>query len=179
MSDKLYLSPNSNDMMWNKLLAFELNVIRSPHPIQIRFKPKAIHQSFRSPEAIIPRGNVPGIELCEDPAWIRQYASIIQLTNVLQLFSLTECPIFNFEHGAADWSRQGSAFAHQPIFGGSSNSGHQGNWLIDSYRNVTTPCQRQNSSLGEQATGTMTSPPFVIRSATLSFLIGGKECFKL
>ena len=87
--------------------------------------------------------------------------------------SLIECPIFNFEHGAADWTRQGSAFAHQPVFGGSS--GHQGNWLIDSYRNVTTPCQRQNASLGEQATGTMMSPPFVIRGAMLSFLIGGKS----
>ncbi|XP_078349353.1 uncharacterized protein LOC144634311 isoform X2 [Oculina patagonica] len=97
---------------------------------------------------------------------------VISITQDL-VFCYLECPIFNFENGAADWSRQGSAFVHQPIFGGSSNSGHQGNWLIDSHRNVTTPCQRQNSSLGEQATGTMTSPPFVIRSAMLSFLIGG------
>ena len=93
----------------------------------------------------------------------------------LHCLNLLECPIFNFEHGADDWSKQGSAFAHQPIFGGPSNSGHQGNWLIDSHRNVTTPCQRQNASLGVQATGTMTSPPFVIRSAMLSFLIGGKK----
>ncbi|PFX17359.1 EGF-like module-containing mucin-like hormone receptor-like 1 [Stylophora pistillata] len=83
------------------------------------------------------------------------------------------CPIFNFEHGADDWSKQGTAFIHQPVFGGSSNSDHQGNWLIDTHRNVTTPCQRQSSSLGKQAKGTMTSPLFLIRSPSLSFLIGG------
>ncbi|KAJ7323469.1 hypothetical protein OS493_031392 [Desmophyllum pertusum] len=86
------------------------------------------------------------------------------------------CPIFTFENGADDWSKQGSAFIHQPIYRGATKSGHKGNWLIDSHSNVTTPCQSaKSSSLGEQATGTMTSPPFVIRSTSLTFLIGGKE----
>ena len=106
---------------------------------------------------------------------VEKHTKFAHVLYFLLCLNLLECPIFNFEHGADDWSRQGSAFAYQPIFGGSSNVGHQGNWLIDSYRNVTTPCQRRNSSIGVQATGTMTSPPFVIRSATLSFLIGGKK----
>ncbi|CAH3137455.1 unnamed protein product, partial [Porites lobata] len=90
----------------------------------------------------------------------------------------SDCPIFTFEHGADNWSKQGIAFVHQPIFGGHldhspSRSGHHGNWLVDSSSNVTTPCRWQNASLGDGATGTMTSPPFVIRSSYLSFLIGG------
>ena len=76
------------------------------------------------------------------------------------------------------------AFVHQPIFGGHldhspSRSGHHGNWLVDSSSNVTTPCRWQNASLGDGATGTMTSPPFVIRSSYLSFLIGGKKIVAL
>ena len=88
--------------------------------------------------------------------------------------------MFTFEQGADRWLKQGSAFRHQPIFGGtpaaSGHAGHQGNWLIDSSRNVTSPCRWQNASLGEDAVGTMTSPPFIIRSSGLSFLIGGKIC---
>ncbi|XP_067018681.1 adhesion G protein-coupled receptor E2-like isoform X4 [Acropora muricata] len=89
----------------------------------------------------------------------------------------SDCPVFTFENGADSWLKQGSAFRHQPIYGGSpdfpGHAGHQGNWLIDSSRNVSSPCRWQNSSLGDDATGTMTSPPFIIRSSGLSFLIGG------
>ena len=93
-------------------------------------------------------------------------------------FFFSDCPVFTFENGADSWLKQGSAFRHQPIYGGSpdfpGHAGHQGNWLIDSSRNVSSPCRWQNSSLGDDATGTMTSPPFIIRSSGLSFLIGGK-----
>ena len=93
-------------------------------------------------------------------------------------FFFSDCPVFTFENGADSWLKQGSAFRHQPIYGGSpdfpGHAGHQGNWLIDSSRNVSSPCRWQNSSLGDDATGSMTSPPFIIRSSGLSFLIGGK-----
>ncbi|XP_068731169.1 adhesion G protein-coupled receptor E2-like isoform X1 [Montipora capricornis] len=110
-------------------------------------------------------------------AFFNAFLSIMVTTDIVAGYSALDCPVFTFEQGADRWLKHGSAFRHQPIFGGtpdaSGHAGHQGNWLIDSSRNVTSPCRWQNASLGEDAVGTMTSPPFVIRSSGLSFLIGG------
>ncbi|KAK2567536.1 Matrilin-2 [Acropora cervicornis] len=111
------------------------------------------------------------------PQFVIFSVCVFKYGRICRCISLSgDCPVFTFENGADSWLKQGSAFRHQPIYGGSpdfpGHAGHQGNWLIDSSRNVSSPCRWQNSSLGDDATGTMTSPPFIIRSSGLSFLIG-------
>ena len=75
--------------------------------------------------------------------------------------------VYDFESGMLGWNRTGTAFNNQPTRG---DYKHKGKWLI---RSSASPTYQAGSIQGEEATGTMTSPPFKILGNRLRFLIGG------
>lgn len=89
-------------------------------------------------------------------------------------FPSTGCSIFDFEKSPLQgWTSTNDAFKYQPILQGNNlSTNHHGNWIINSKRSMTSPCQAPGDHV--DAKGTLTSPYFEIRTSNLTFLIGGK-----
>lgn len=87
--------------------------------------------------------------------------------------------IFDFEDGGkTGWTLTGTAFNNQPTYGDNSAergkpSNLHGNWWIGSVEDRHDGSQPYGRMQGDGVTGTMTSPPFVIRGYKLRFRIGG------
>jgi sucrose-6-phosphate hydrolase SacC (GH32 family) len=73
--------------------------------------------------------------------------------------------LVDFENGYAGWTAEGEAFGDAPAAGTLPNqqpvTGFRGRGLVNSYRD------------GDRTQGTLTSPPFEITAAYISFLVGG------
>ncbi len=91
---------------------------------------------------------------------------------------------FDFETGdLMGWNKTGNAFDFQPTFGDNPayrNQGHvnfQGKYWIGTYEKYTGSDgpNSPGSIQGEEATGTLSSLPFIIKGDKMSFLLGGGE----
>ena len=118
------------------------------------------------------------------------YATSIRLVQTLHSFidfdvklietDQMDCGVvFDFENGASEWIRTGSAFNNQPTYGdnaaarGAGPSNHKGDWWIGTHETRSSSGTSPGQAQGDEPTGTMTSPTFEIKGNTLSFLVGG------
>ncbi|RCS54813.1 hypothetical protein DTL42_06740 [Bremerella cremea] len=91
---------------------------------------------------------------------------LIPATLPAQAIPQDDIVIANFEDNSyGQWKPSGEAFGTQPAAGTLDGqmevSGYEGKYLVNSYRG------------GDQATGTLTSPPLTIERPYVTFLIGG------
>lgn len=86
---------------------------------------------------------------------------------------------FDFENGIDGWTRTGTAFNNQPIYGDNPTArnrepaNQQGNWWIGGYENRPSEATPAGQTQGDNPQGILTSPHFNITGKTISFLIGG------
>jgi TolB-like protein len=88
---------------------------------------------------------------------------------------------WDFETGdLRGWKMRGDAFRSQPTFGDNPTarqrgqpSNHQGNYWIGTFENRPSPTSPPGAIQGDGPQGELISAPFLIESATISFLIGG------
>ena len=88
----------------------------------------------------------------------------------------------DFEAGyLRGWTRTGTAFETQPVSGDNPTargrgqpSNHAGTWWIGTYEDYQgLPGQTPGDVQDDAPTGTLTSPPFLLRGKLFTFLIGG------
>jgi hypothetical protein len=91
-------------------------------------------------------------------------------------------PNSDFEQGTlANWTPEGNAFDHQPVFGDNSYaaglgiSRFVGNYWIGTFYNRHSPAGPAGSLQGDAPTGKLTSIAFRIKKNKISFLIGGGD----
>ena len=84
------------------------------------------------------------------------------------------------------WHLTGTAFNNQPTYGDNPTarnrgqpSKHKGDWWIGSHENRSSSSQPAGEVQGDGPKGSLTSPIFVIRGNSFSFLIGGGSNIEL
>jgi len=88
---------------------------------------------------------------------------------------------WDFETGdLSGWTKTGDAFNFQPTYGDNPTgrnrgepSAHQGQYWIGTFEKRPRPSDPAGQIQGDGPQGTLTSAPFTINTATISFLVGG------
>ena len=101
--------------------------------------------------------------------------------NLFVLILVLPCgTVFDFENALSGWTLTGTAFDNQPTYrdnplarNNDQPSNHRGDWWIGSHEDRPSPSDPVGGYQGDDPTGSLTSPSFVIGGNSFKFLIGG------